>query len=59
MLVQLVAYVGRDAFLRGVRSYFAEHAYGNTSLADLLRRLEQASGRDLPRGPRSGWRPPG
>ena len=47
VLVQLVAYVGRDAFLRGIRSYFAEHAYGNTSLPDLLRSLEQASGRDL------------
>jgi aminopeptidase N len=47
VLVQLVAYVGRAAFLRGIRSYFAEHAYRNTSLPDLLRSLEQASGRDL------------
>ena len=43
----------------GCAAYFAEHAYGNTSLADLLRRLEQASGRDLSPGPRSGWRPQG
>ncbi|GAA1777182.1 aminopeptidase N [Streptomonospora arabica] len=47
VLKQLVAYVGEDAFFAGVRAYFAEHAWGNTVLADLLRHLEQASGRDL------------
>ena len=47
VLAQLVAFVGRDAFLEGVRAYFAEHAYGNTSLADLLAALEPPSGRDL------------
>ncbi len=47
VLVQLVAFVGRDAFLAGVRAYFAEHAYGNTTLADLLAALEPPSGRDL------------
>ncbi len=47
VLVQLVAYVGREAFLSGVQAYFAKHAYGNTTLADLLGPLEQASGRDL------------
>ncbi len=46
-LQQLVAWVGQDAFLAGVRSYFAEHAWGNTQLADLLRHLTAASGRDL------------
>ena len=30
-----------------MRSYFAAHAYGNATLADLLAALEQASGRDL------------
>jgi len=50
VLRQLVAYVGRDAFLAGVRTYFAEHAFGNTQLSDLLTQLTQASGRDL-----SGW----
>src|SRR5699024_1481266 len=34
VLRQLVAYVGRDAFLAGVRDYFATHAYGNTELSD-------------------------
>ncbi|MFV0453165.1 MAG: aminopeptidase N [Propioniciclava sp.] len=46
-LRQLVAFVGREDFLAGVRSYFAEFAYGNSQLADLLRHLEAASGRDL------------
>ncbi|WP_347349519.1 aminopeptidase N [Nigerium sp.] len=46
-LRQLVAFVGEDAFLAGVRAYFAEHAFGNTELNDLLGALEQASGRDL------------
>ena len=47
VLVQLVAFVGQEPFLKGLRSYFAEHAFGNTELADLLRALEQASGRNL------------
>ncbi|HEX6930952.1 MAG TPA: aminopeptidase N [Streptosporangiaceae bacterium] len=47
VLKQLVAYVGRDNFLRGVRAYFGTHAWGNASLADLLDALELASGRDL------------
>ena len=47
VLKQLAAYVGVDAFLAGLRDYFAEHAYGNTTLADLLGALERASGRDL------------
>ncbi|GAA1392657.1 aminopeptidase N [Luteococcus peritonei] len=46
-LKQLVAQVGEENFLQGVRAYFAEHAFGNTELADLLGALEQASGRDL------------
>ncbi|MCX3059145.1 aminopeptidase N [Streptomyces beihaiensis] len=47
VLKQLVAYVGRDAFLEGARRYFKRHAYGNTQLADLLSALEETSGRDL------------
>ena len=47
VLRQLVAYVGREPFFAGLRSYFAEHAWGNTVLADLLVELEAASGRDL------------
>jgi aminopeptidase N len=50
VLKQLGAYVGVDAFLAGLREYFVEHAYGNTTLSDLLHALERASGRDL-----AGW----
>ncbi len=46
-LRQLVAFVGLEAFLAGVRTYFARHAWGNTRLADLLEALEESSGRDL------------
>ncbi|MFF3324485.1 aminopeptidase N [Streptomyces sp. NPDC002889] len=47
VLKQLVAYVGRDAFLEGSRRYFKRHAYGNTRLGDLLSVLEETSGRDM------------
>ncbi len=47
VLKQLVAYVGREPFTAGLRSYFAAHAWGNTTLADLLTELEATSGRDL------------
>ncbi len=47
VLKQLVAYVGREEFDEGVRRYFAEHAWGNTELKDLLVELEATSGRDL------------
>ncbi|QKT13642.1 aminopeptidase N [Rhodococcus sp. W8901] len=47
VLKQLVAYVGRDAFFEGSRRYFREHAFGNTTLADLLAELSASSGRDL------------
>ncbi len=46
-LKQLVAFVGRDAFVEGLRSYFRRHAWGNTTAADLLVELERACGRDL------------
>lgn len=49
-LRQLVAWVGEEEFLQGVRQYFAKHAWGNTELNDLLTELSTASGRDL-----SGW----
>jgi len=47
VLKQLVAYVGRENFLDGVRKYFGAHAWGNATLADLLSALEQTSDRDL------------
>jgi aminopeptidase N len=47
VLKQLVAYVGQDRFLAGMRDYFGAHAWGNATLADLLGALERQSGRDL------------
>src|SRR4029077_4370124 len=47
VLKQLVAYVGYHNFLDAVRKYFAAHAWGNATLADLLAALEETSGRDL------------
>lgn len=46
-LKQLVAFVGEAQFLAGVRTYFAENAFSNTELKDLLHQLQVASGRDL------------
>ncbi|SDH96578.1 aminopeptidase N [Agrococcus jejuensis] len=50
VLKQLVAWVGLEAFMRGLAEYFRKHSYGNTDLSDLLVELEAASGREL-----SGW----
>ena len=47
VLKQLAAYVGRDNFTAGLRSYFAKHTWGNATLADLLSALGSVSGRDL------------
>ncbi|MGW7099028.1 aminopeptidase N [Streptomyces sp. NPDC054838] len=47
VLKQLVAYVGRGAFLEGARRYFKANAYGNTTLDDLLSVLGEVSGRDM------------
>jgi aminopeptidase N len=50
VLRQLVSFVGEETFFTGLRAYLSEHAFGNTDLADLLRAVEQASGREL-----QGW----
>ncbi len=47
VLKQLVAYVGIEPFLAGLRSYFTTHAWGNATFDDLLTALETASGREL------------
>jgi len=46
-LKQLVAWVGEEEFLAGLRSYFQKHAFGNSEFKDLLGALEETSGRDL------------
>ncbi len=47
VLKQLVAYVGLEAFLSGLRDYFRDHAFANATFGDLLGALEKSSGRDL------------
>ncbi|GAA1340436.1 aminopeptidase N [Arthrobacter roseus] len=47
VLKQLVAWVGQEEFMSGVREYFGKHSWKNTELVDLLSELEAASGRDL------------
>jgi len=54
VIKQLVAYVGLDAFLAGLRAYFERHAWGNATFDDLLDALEAASGREL-RGFAAQW----
>jgi len=47
VLKQLVAWVGLDAFMVGLRQYFKKHAYDNSEFVDLLTALEESSGREL------------
>ncbi|MCI0688575.1 MAG: aminopeptidase N [Sporichthyaceae bacterium] len=47
VLKQLAAFVGTAEFFAGLRHYFKRHAWGNTTLADLLTALEESSGRDM------------
>jgi aminopeptidase N len=47
VLRQLVAWVGEERFLQGVKTYCRRHEFGNAELADFLDSLEEASGRDL------------
>jgi len=54
VLHQLMIYVGEEAFVEGMRDYFARHAWGNTTLQDLIDALARTSGRDLDRW-RRGW----
>jgi len=46
-LRQLVAWVGEENFLKGLKAYFDKHAWKNTELPDLLNELSISSGRDL------------
>ncbi|QSR32042.1 aminopeptidase N [Nocardioides sp. S5] len=50
VLKQLVAWVGLEPFLKGLRVYFKEWEYGNPEFKDLLATLEESSGREL-----QGW----
>jgi aminopeptidase N len=46
-LRQLIAYVGDEQFIAGVRAYLTDKSYGNGTLADFLGAIETASGKDL------------
>ena len=46
-LRQLIAWMGDEAFVAGVRDHLEGHAYGNATLADFLGSMGRASGRDV------------
>jgi aminopeptidase N len=50
VLAQLMAYVGEETFVAGLRAYFREHAWGNARLSDLTGAIGEAAGQDL-----TGW----
>ncbi|WP_250002949.1 aminopeptidase N [Actinoplanes sp. M2I2] len=54
VLHQLMTYVGEEQFVAGMKSYFARHAWGSTTLQDLIDALAETSGRDL-NAWRAGW----
>ncbi|MFJ5260135.1 aminopeptidase N [Streptomyces sp. NPDC088387] len=54
VLHQLMTYVGEENFSAGLTHYFATHAWGNTTLHDLIDAVADAGGRDLDRW-RAGW----
>jgi aminopeptidase N len=54
VLRQLAVYVGEEAFWAGMKTYFARHAWGNTTFKDLVDALSEAGGRDLTEW-QTGW----
>ncbi len=54
VLKQLMTYVGEENFTAGMAAYFARHAWGTTTLQDLIDSLAATSGRDLDTW-REGW----
>lgn len=47
MLVMLHAYIGDEAFSKGLKAYFTKHAYQNTVGDDLWSALSEAAGTDI------------
>ena len=48
-VVRMVATIlGKDKFKEGLQNYMKQHAYGNTSTADLWAAWSKASGKDVP-----------
>ncbi|MEU3513564.1 aminopeptidase N [Streptomyces longwoodensis] len=54
VLHQLMTYVGEANFSAALTNYFATHAWGNTTLEDLIDAVADVSGRDLDQW-RAGW----
>jgi aminopeptidase N len=54
IIKQMAAYVGTEAFTAGLRAYFARHRWDNAGLDDLVKALENASGRSV-RGMAAEW----
>jgi aminopeptidase N len=54
VLRQLMTYVGEENFAAGMTAYFARHAWGNTTLQDLIDAIAAAGGRPLEQW-RAGW----
>ncbi|HWC23054.1 MAG TPA: aminopeptidase N [Flexivirga sp.] len=52
VLKQLMAYAGRDAFFGAAQRYFQRHAFGSTTLEDLITCLQETTDADL-----SDWVP--
>ncbi|GLY16438.1 aminopeptidase N [Kineosporia sp. NBRC 101677] len=50
VLKQLVATIGQETFWAALRRYFARHAWGTATLADLLAALTEETGREM-----NGW----
>lgn len=59
VLRQLVAYLGDDVFLSGLKDYFATHAYANASFADLMAAWTRAGAEGLDDWARSWLRTSG
>ena len=47
LIRMLESYLGEEVFRDGIRKYMTDHAYGNTTTADLWRALEAASGKPV------------
>lgn len=47
VLKQLMFYLGKENFKKGLQDYFAKHAFSNTTLEDFIGALAKASNKDL------------
>ncbi|MFJ6433277.1 aminopeptidase N [Streptomyces sp. NPDC091416] len=54
VLRQMMTYVGEEDFSAGLAAYFAAHAWGSTTLQDLMDTVAGSSGRDMDAW-RTGW----